>query len=297
MVRRPVQDEQKTRHEAAGDLRGGRQEFAARGLAAKRSFGQCFLADPNIARIIAQEATTPAGGTTLEIGAGTGALTAPLLDRAARVIAIERDRDLVPVLRATFAGAIEAGRLVVVEADAVSADWASLVAEGPEPRILAGNIPYQITGRILQRAVEHAGAFQRAVFLVQKEVAQRLAAKPGTKDYGAMTVFVRSRFAPSLRVVVPASCFRPKPRIDSAVVVLRASEPVPGCRGSTFEELVACAFSKRRKTLRNAWAGAAGLEGTELERAAKEAGVDLDARGESLTVEQFGLMARAIDAR
>lgn len=279
------------------EARTGREEFAARGLQAKRSFGQCFLADSNIARIIAAEATTPVGGTTLEIGAGTGALTAPLLDRAARVVAIERDRDLVPVLRASFAAHIEQGKLTIVEDDAMAADWPALISQGPEPHIVAGNIPYQITGRILQRAVETSTAVRRAVFLVQREVALRLAALAGSKDYGAMTVFVRSCFLPTIRVSVPASCFRPRPKVDSAVIVLTSVEPVAGSRSKSFEELVHGAFSKRRKILRNAWQGVGGRSGAELEAAARSAGIDLDARGESLSVEQFGRMAQSIDSR
>lgn len=282
---------------AEPDARTGREEFAARGLQAKRSFGQCFLADANIARIIAAEATTPTGGTTLEIGAGTGALTAPLLERAARVVAIERDRDLVPVLRTTFAAQIEQGKLAIVEDDAMAADWRALISQGPEPHIIAGNIPYQITGRILQRSVETSTAVQRAVFLVQREVALRLAAAPGTKDYGAMTVFVRSCFHATIRVTVPASCFRPRPKIDSAVIVLSSVEPVAGSRAKAFEELVHGAFTKRRKTLRNAWQGVAELSGSELDAAARDAGIELDARGESLTVQQFGRMAQSIDSR
>jgi len=220
-----------------------------------------------------------------------------LLGRAARVVAIERDRDLVPVLRTTFATQIESGQLTIVEDDAMSADWRTLVAQGPAPHIIAGNIPYQITGRILQRSVETSTAVGRAVFLVQREVALRLAASPGTKDYGAMTVFVRSAFHSSLRVAVPASCFRPRPKVDSAVIVLSSVERVAGSESKAFEELVHGAFNKRRKTLRNAWQAVAGLTGAQLDAAARDAGIDLDARGESLTVQQFGRMAQSIDAR
>lgn len=251
--------------------------------AAKRSFGQCFLVDANVARIIAEEATSPPAGTTLEIGAGTGALTAPLIARASRVVAIERDRDLAPVLLQRFSGA---RNLQVVEADAATADWAALLQGAPKPHILAGNLPYQITGRILQRTVQLAGLFDRAVFMVQKEVALRLAASPGTKDYGALSVFVGSAFYVSTRLIVPASCFRPRPKIDSAVVVLSPRPHRPVARTAAFAQLVQAAFSQRRKTLRNAWKHIEGIE-----QWAADSGVCLDARGETLDVEAFARIA------
>jgi 16S rRNA (adenine1518-N6/adenine1519-N6)-dimethyltransferase len=253
---------------------------------AKRSFGQCFLADGNIARIIAVEATSPAGGTTLEIGAGAGALTAPLLDRAARVIAIERDRDLIPVLRNRFESC---QRLQIVEADAATADWAPWLQDGPRPHILAGNLPYQITGRILQRAVEQAELFDRAVFMVQKEVAQRLVASPATSEYGALTVFVRAAFRVTIRVAVPPSCFRPRPKVDSAVVVLTPVEVDPITRSDAFATLVHAAFAQRRKTLRNAWRRL-----PDLQTIAREARIDLNVRGEVLSVQDFARAARVM---
>ncbi|MBI5537345.1 MAG: ribosomal RNA small subunit methyltransferase A [Deltaproteobacteria bacterium] len=256
---------------------------------AKKSFGQCFLVDGNIARIIAEAATTPPSGTTLEIGAGTGALTAPLLARAARVVAIERDRELIPVLRDKLAQALDEGRLVISEADAASSDWAGLVQDGPRPHVLSGNLPYQITGRILQRAVEHAPLFDRAVFMVQKEVAQRLVARPSTKEYGALTVFVRSAFQVAIRVMVPASCFRPRPKIDSAVVVLTPTTADPVTRSEPFARLVQAAFTMRRKTLRNAWSRI-----PDVESLAKRAGIDLDCRGEALSVEDFARAAACL---
>jgi 16S rRNA (adenine1518-N6/adenine1519-N6)-dimethyltransferase len=257
-------------------------------VAAKRSFGQCFLVDGNVARIIAQEATTPVGGATLEIGAGTGALTAPLLLRAARVIAIERDRDLVPVLRQRFE---QSANLQVVEDDAATADWGVLLHGTPRPHILAGNLPYQLTGRILQRTVELSALFDRAVFMLQKEVALRLTASPGCKDYGALTVFVGSAFHAATRLQVPASCFRPRPKVDSAVVVL-TPRPAPAVvRTAAFAELVHAAFSQRRKTLRNAWKHLQGVE-----QVARSSGIDLDARGETLDVEAFSTIAERWEA-
>ena len=132
----------------------------------KKSFGQHFLADPRIAAAIAQLATTPPGGTLLEIGPGQGALTTHLLPRAGRLVAIERDRDLVPLLGETFADAIASGQLTIVEDDAATADWAQLLASGPGPRVVVGNVPYNITGRLLERAVQIAAHIDSVVFMI-----------------------------------------------------------------------------------------------------------------------------------
>ena len=120
-----------------------------RGLRPKKSFGQNFLQDAHTCARIAELCTTPEGGVVLEIGAGLGALTKPLLERAARVVAIERDRDLVPILQELFLDT----HLELVEADAVKVDWRAHLSDGPSPRVIAGNLPYQITGRLIQLAV------------------------------------------------------------------------------------------------------------------------------------------------
>ncbi len=137
----------------------------ARGLSPKKRFGQNFLTDPHAAQRIAEAATTPPGGTVLEIGAGLGALTRPLLQRAAHVVAVERDRDLVPILTAELAEATAAGKLTIVEGDALDVDWGVRVASGPRPHAIAGNLPYLITGKLLERAVGRADGIDCAVFL------------------------------------------------------------------------------------------------------------------------------------
>ncbi|HKQ70399.1 MAG TPA: rRNA adenine dimethyltransferase family protein, partial [Polyangiaceae bacterium] len=158
------------------------EEFRRKGLVPKKSFGQNFLVDPALSRRIAELATPSEGGTVVEIGAGLGALTAPLLERAARVVAIERDRDLCPILRTAFAEPIAEGRLVILEADAKQAAFEELLSSGPSPRVLAGNLPYQLTGPLLERATTLASALDRAVFMVQAEVAERLLAAPASES-------------------------------------------------------------------------------------------------------------------
>jgi 16S rRNA (adenine1518-N6/adenine1519-N6)-dimethyltransferase len=262
----------------------------AHGLSPKKRFGQNFLADPHACRAIAEAATTPAGGTVIEIGPGLGALTRPLLERAARVTAIEYDRDLVPILERELAGPIAAGQLSLVNADALDVDWGAALAGGPRPHVIAGNLPYLITGKLLERAVALAPAIDRAVFMVQAEVADRLAAAPDTEDYGALTVFVQAAFAVKKILTVKGGAFYPRPEVDSAVVLL-----VPAPRAAetpAFRAAVKAAFGARRKTLRNAWKGLYGWSRDELAARAAEAGISLDARGETLAVEDFARLAR-----
>jgi 16S rRNA (adenine1518-N6/adenine1519-N6)-dimethyltransferase len=269
--------------------------LAAHGLRAKKHFGQNFLIDDNLARRIAELATDPPGGSVVEIGAGLGALTRPLLERAARVVAVERDRDLVPLLRSELASEVDAGRLELLEADAKQVDVAALLAAGPAPRVLAGNLPYQLTGVLLERAVNAVRAIDRAVFLVQLEVADRIGARPGGEAWGALSVFVQAQFAARRAFVVRRGAFQPQPGVDSAVIVL---EPLPepvAAESDTLRELVHAAFAQRRKKLRNAWQGVLGVDAARLAAAAERAGVDLDLRGEVLEVAAFARMVEELE--
>lgn len=271
------------------------ERLRARGLAPKKRFGQNFLVDEEAARRIAEAATTPPGGTVLEIGAGLGALTRPLLGRAARVVAVERDRDLVPILREELSDPISAGRLRIIEADAAQLDWMGALTgseDPPRPYTVAGNLPYQITGRLLEQATEVADSIDRAVFMVQLEVAERLLAAPGSSAYGALTVFVRAAFEVRRLLTAKAGAFYPRPEIDSAVVVLTPIRPRRAEETPAFREAVRAAFGTRRKTLRNAWKGLYGWSAEELSRRAVEAGISLDARGETLDVDAFARIAR-----
>ncbi len=265
-------------------------QLAAQGLVPKKHFGQNFLADARLAARIAELATTPPGGTVVELGAGLGALTRPLLARAARVIAVERDRDLVPLL----SSAIRDPRLSVVEADAKSVDVAALVRDEPRPHVLAGNLPYQITGPLLEKSVGLARSLDRVVFLVQLEVADRVAAAPGTPAYGALAVFVQAAFRSRRAFVVKRGAFYPQPGVDSAVIVLEPHATPLAVEDDAFRAVVKAAFGQRRKKLRNAWRGVLGASDDALAAAAARAGVDLDARGETVDVAGFARMAREL---
>ena len=269
------------------------------GLKPKHSFGQNFLSDPSVAERIADLVTggerhTGEGSPlhVLEIGAGLGALTDRILDRGHTVTAIERDRDLIGPLHELFAEQRESGRLRVLEADAKAADWQAELGDSPR-RVLAGNLPYQITGPLLEKTCLFDGDVERAVYLVQKEVGDRLAAPAGGKDYGALSVFVQARFVVKRAFVVGSGAFYPAPRVASAVVLFEPRATLLTRETVAFRQVVSGAFHARRKTLRNAWKSLGPPEWVDA--LAKEAEIDLDARGETLTVEQFARMGHLLE--
>lgn len=271
------------------------------GLAPKKSFGQNFLVSPHVVDAIAHACVPDSElgrARVLELGAGLGVLTDALARRARSVVAIERDRDLVPVLAQELAPHIEAHRVRIVEGDAQTADPHALLGDPDpaSPRVLAGNLPYQITGRLLERAVFHADAVERAVFMVQLEVANRLTARAGTKEYGALTVFVRAAYRVQKLFDVSRGSFHPPPEVTSAVVLLEPHRPRIAEETEVFRALVKGAFGARRKTLRNAWSRVA--DSAAVAEAAAQTGISLDARGETLDVEAFARMAsRLSEAR
>ena len=265
------------------------------GLRPKKGFGQNFLVSDAIAAMIAETCVHDdelGRARVVEIGAGTGALTRLLASRARSVVAIERDRDLVPLLQRDTA---ETG-VRVVEADAQTVDLGVLLGdpEPDSPRVLCGNLPYAITGPLMRRTMEHAANVERVVFMVQDEVAERLGARPGTKEWGALTVFVRAAFDVRRVLRAPPAAFHPPPDVSSAVVELLPVRPPRATETGRFRALVRGAFGARRKTLRNAWSRVAPDAAT-LEAAAARAGVSLAARGETLDVEAFVRMADALD--
>ncbi len=246
---------------------------------AKRRLGQHFLTDPRILARIADALGAGPGDTVLEIGPGPGGLTAALAERAGRLVAIEKDPDLVPALRARFPG------VEVVEADALEADWQALAGGR---FLLAGNIPYNITSPLLEKALEPPRP-ARIVFLVQREVADRVIAPPGGGEYGALSVGVRAVARAERLFTVPAGAFQPKPRVDSAVLRLTplASPLVPDQERGRFRRLVVGLFGFRRKQLLR---GVRELTGWDAERAGavlERAGLDPAARPETVLPEEF----------
>lgn len=257
-------------------------------MRAKRRFGQHFLSDPRILARIADALGAAAGDTILEIGPGRGGLTAELLARAGRVVAIERDRDLIPDLRARFP------RLELIEGDALDVDWAAAVG-GAKPWLLAGNIPYNITSPLLERALTPPRP-ARIVFLVQAEVAGRIAAAPGTKDYGALTVGVQSAAAVERLFSVSAGAFQPPPKVDSAVIRLTplAAPLVADADIARVRRLVVGLFGFRRKQLLRGLRELTGWSADAVAPVAAAAGLDPVARPETVSPDGFARLARAL---
>ena len=277
--------------------------LTARGLRSKHRLGQHFLTDSRLAARIAAAAVDDEAATVVEIGAGLGALTRELCRRAKRVTAIERDRELLPVLNEELADELASGRLELVFADARHVDYVALFGNAPVSppverrphtrpgrRVLAGNLPYALTGLLLEKTVQLHATIDRAVYLVQLEVADRLNARPGTSDYGALSVFVQAAFDVERAFIVRRGAFYPQPNVDSALVKLSALRPPRAAETPEFRALVHGAFGQRRKTLRNAWRGVLGLSDEAISRAAERAGVALTARGETLDVDAFRRM-------
>jgi len=272
------------------DLPDARDLLRKHGLSPKRSFSQNFLVQPAATARIA-DAAVELGHTVVELGPGLGALTHALLARGCRVLAVELDRDMVKVLRAEL-GSHPA--LEIREGDAAELDLTSYSDACGEKLVVTGNLPYQSTGAILRQVVHHRAALTGAVLMVQREVRDRLVAEAGTKDYGALTVFTQAAFEVDTICRLRPGSFHPPPKVDSAVVRLRARQ-VPRARETdAFRAIVQAAFRTRRKTLRNALRALGDPE--PVTRAALEAGIDLGRRGETLTVEEFARLSACWDA-
>ncbi|HXP86035.1 MAG TPA: 16S rRNA (adenine(1518)-N(6)/adenine(1519)-N(6))-dimethyltransferase RsmA [Bryobacteraceae bacterium] len=214
-----------------------------------RRLGQHFLASQSALERIAAAACAPGTPVAIEVGPGRGALTACLLERAARLVAIEVDPVLIHYLRQKFRDAIESGRLTLIEGDVLQTDLSQW-----GPAVVAGNLPYYITSPILDRVFAPPALWTRAVFLVQSEVAQRLAAAPGSRDYGYLSVLAQVHAQVEVLFDVPRTAFRPPPKVDSTVVRLEPRDPA-GDFGiadpKEFLRFASACFRHKRKTLRN----------------------------------------------
>jgi 16S rRNA (adenine1518-N6/adenine1519-N6)-dimethyltransferase len=254
------------------------------GHRARKRFSQNFLHDAHfIERIVAAVNPQP-GDRVLEIGPGLAAITAPLIARAQHVSCVEIDRDLAARLRARFT----AEQMTLIEADALTLDWRALAEADPRPLRIVGNLPYHISTPILFALLPIADRVRDQHFMLQKEVVDRMAAAPGSDDYGRLSVMLQWRYVVTRLFVVPAGAFSPPPQVQSAIVRLvpRPLAELPSVDPRRFAQVVAAAFGQRRKTLRNALSALLG------EAAIRAAGIDPQARGETLAVEDFVRLAQ-----
>ena len=237
------------------------------GHTARKRFGQHFLVDGVVIEAIADAIDPRAGQAIVEIGPGLGAMTAPLLSRCGAMTVIELDRDLAARLR-------RQERLRVIEADVLNVDFLALAAEAGQPLRVVGNLPYNISTPILFHLLGAAGAIADQHFMLQREVVQRMAASPGHKDYGRLSVMLQWRYAIESVLDVPPEAFDPPPRVHSAVVRMQPLAHTEAIDHALLSEIVACAFSQRRKLLRHTlgrWLEARGASGDfNLQRRAEE---------------------------
>ena len=275
-----------------------RELLAGWNIRAKRKLGQVFLADKNIAAMIIARAGVSPQDIVLEIGAGLGALTLPAAQVASRVKAVEKDAQLAELLSAELL-LHAVSNVEIVRQDFLELDLAAIAREHPKPLLVMGNLPYNISSQILVKLIHCRDLISRAILMFQKELAQRLTAIPGTRNYGRLTVMIQ--YCANIRsvAVVPATAFFPKPKIDSEVLEI---EFLPLKNRNPAEEkflfaVIKAAFGRRRKTVANS------LTGSELNLtkemaldALAKGGIDPLRRAETLTVEEYVALSDSLAA-
>ena len=270
---------------------------------AKKALGQNFISDPEIISAIADASCAGPSDTVVEIGPGLGALTCELSERAARVVAVELDTTVIPILKGNLAGA---QNVEIINEDILKFDWdgiADIVSENSGALRIVGNLPYYITTPILLGILEKDVPAKSITVMVQKEVAERIAAQPGGRDYGVLSVSLQY-YAECKKVLdVPAEYFNPRPKVDSAVVHMELKDRRlldPSEEGKFFS-LVKAAFSQRRKTLLNSLLGFGGasiktdtMSKDTLSKTLQSCGIEPQRRPETLSIEEFANLSKII---
>jgi 16S rRNA (adenine1518-N6/adenine1519-N6)-dimethyltransferase len=251
---------------------------------ARRRFGQNFLHDPRIIARIVDAIDPHRGEAIVEIGPGQAALTRALIERAGHIQAVEIDRDLAAWLRGQFT----ADQLTLIEGDALKLDWASIAER---PLRIVGNLPYNISTPLLFELMTIADRVIDQYFMLQKEVVDRMVAGPGSKTYGRLSVMLQFRYRMTKLFDVPRGAFKPAPEVTSSIVrmVPLAAGDLPDIDPGAFARVVTAAFGKRRKTLRNALGELLAAD------AIVAAGIDPQARAETLAVDRFVALARQLE--
>ncbi|OQX17948.1 MAG: ribosomal RNA small subunit methyltransferase A [Desulfobacteraceae bacterium IS3] len=263
--------------------------LASLNLRPKKQLGQNFLSDPSTAEMITARAGILPEDVILEIGAGLGALTIPVARIARQVYAVDTDRRLMEILKTELL-ANNISNVILIEKNILTADIDAYAQEAGRSLTVMGNLPYNISSQILVQLILSRSSVTRAILMFQKELAQRLMAGPGCKDYGRLTVMLR--YCSDIRSVatVRASLFFPRPKVDSEVVEIRFKEAPdhPADDEKFLFKVIKAAFGKRRKTLRNALSGSElHIDTEEAEQGLKKAGIDPIRRAETLDVAEF----------
>ena len=257
-----------------------------------KSLGQNFLVDDSVPRDIVSGAEVDENDLVIEIGPGVGTLTAQLLNKAKKVVAIELDNDLIPILTQEIG---DNPKFTLIHKDALKVDFNEIIGEDKSVKLVA-NLPYYVTTPIIVKLLKENYNFKSLTIMIQKEVAERMNAEPGNKDYGSLSLLVQ--YYCNTRIVrkVPPQCFMPRPKVDSIVIRLdRLEEPkVKVENEKLFFEIIRSSFNMRRKTL---WNGVknVGLSKENLEVAFKEADIDPKRRGETLTIDEFAILSDKIN--
>ena len=262
-----------------------------------KHYGQNFLIDDHVLQKILKAAELTKDDTVLEIGPGIGTMTQALSEAAGEVFAVEIDEKLIPILQDTLSGC---DNVTVIHQDVLKLDIAALAEKacpGKKLKVVA-NLPYYVTTPIIMRLLEEHLPVESITVMVQKEVAYRMQAGPGTKDYGALSLAVQYYAEPYLAANVPMNCFMPRPNVDSAVIRLKV-RPEPAVRVRDPEllfKLIRAGFSQRRKTLANGLRNSSELDFTkeEIESALQRCGFPAAVRGEALTLQQFAALSDAL---
>jgi len=282
--------------EAVGPFPDARVLLDRYGLRAKKSFGQNFLVSDRALRAIADAAVSSDDDWIIEIGAGLGTLTARIAERvtAGKVIALEPDPDMIRVLRAELG---DVDNLEIEQVDALRYDLRAAASLGQKITV-CGNLPYHLASQLIFKVIDVRDVVRFAVFMIQKEMADRIVAKPGTKDYGALGVMVRTYCDVTTVIKVGAGSFVPAPKIDSTVIkMVPLANAEPRVRISDhahYSKVVHAAFGQRRKTLRNALRAHWADEAVDAALAASK--LDGSRRGETLDIVEFGRLAEALPA-
>lgn len=263
----------------------------------QKKFGQNFLIDGNILDKIVDAAEITEEDCVLEIGPGIGTMTQYLAERAKMVIAVEIDKNLIPILQDTLSSY---NNVTVINEDILKVDINRIVDEqnGGRPIKVVANLPYYITTPIIMALFENHVALQSITIMVQKEVADRMQVGPGTKDYGALSLAVQYYAYPEIVVRVPASCFMPRPNVDSTVIRLTRYEkpPVEVKDEAYLFAVIRASFNQRRKTLVNGLTNAAnlGISKEKIIEVLEQMGLSLTIRGETLTLGQFAELSNRL---